>query len=79
MRLPIMSTHGDARAGESEQRSVDEVIERLADKYPGVDPERIREIVAEEHHGFDDRPVRDFVPVLVEKSAKKRVKALAAD
>ena len=74
-----MSTHGDARNSESEQRSVDEVIERLADKYPGVDPELIREIVAEEHHGFDDRPVRDFVPVLVEKSAKKRVEALAAD
>jgi hypothetical protein len=70
MRLPNMSTHGDARSSESE---------RLAGKYPDVDRERISEIVAEEHHGFDDRPVRDFVPVLVEKSAKKRVKALAAD
>ena len=72
-----MSTHGDARAGESEQRSVDDVIERLVGKFPGVDRERIRQIVDEEHHSYDGRPVRDFVPVLVEKSAKKRVKALA--
>lgn len=62
---------------EAEQRSVDEVIDRLAGKYPEVDREEIARIVADEHHAFEGRPVRDFVPVLVEKSAKKRVKAIA--
>lgn len=61
---------------ESEQRGVDEVVTRLSGRFPDVDVERIRAIVAEEHHAYEGRPVRDFVPVLVEKNAKKRVKAL---
>lgn len=61
---------------DSEQRAVDEVIDRLGTKYPDVDRELIGEIVTQEHEAFDGRPVRDFVPVLVEKRAKQRVKAL---
>lgn len=60
----------------SEQRSVEEVIDRLGTKFPDVDRATIQAIVAEEHDAFDGRPVRDFVPVLVEKRAKQRVKAL---
>ena len=63
--------------GDSEQRSVDEVVERLSGKFPNVDVNRIREIVVAEHEAYDGSRVRDFVPVLVEKSSKKRVKALA--
>lgn len=61
---------------DSEQRGVDEVIDRLGEKYPDVDREVIGVIVTEEHEAFNGRPVRDFVPVLVEKRAKQRVKAL---
>ena len=60
----------------AEQRSVEEVIDRLTKKYPDVDRGEIEQIVAEEHQAYAGCPVRDFVPVLVEKSAKKRVKAL---
>ncbi len=60
----------------AEQRSVEEVVDRLTTKYPDVDRLEIGKIVAEEHQAYAGRPVRDFVPVLVEKSAKKRVKAL---
>jgi hypothetical protein len=60
----------------AEQRSVEEVVDRLTKKYPDVDRGEIEQIVAEEHQAYAGRPVRDFVPVLVEKSAKKRVKAL---
>lgn len=61
----------------AEQRSVEEVVDRLATKYPAVDRIDIERIVASEHEAYEGRPVRDFVPVLVEKSAKKRVKKLA--
>jgi hypothetical protein len=71
-----MGSHGDG--ARDEQRSVDEVIDRLAKKFPDLDRVRIRQIVDEEHHAFDGKPVRDFVPVLVEKSSKRRIKALAA-
>jgi hypothetical protein len=60
----------------AEQRSVEEVVDRLTKKYPDVDRGEIEQIVAEERQAYAGRPVRDFVPVLVEKSAKKRVKAL---
>lgn len=72
-----MSKRDAKTPAEREELGIDDVIDRLAEKYPGVDRRRIREIVDEEHHAFDGRPVRDFVPVLVEKSSKKRVKALA--
>ena len=62
---------------DAEERSVEEVIDRLAQKYPDVERAEIETIVAEEHRAFDGHPVRDFVPVLVEKSAKKRIKSLA--
>lgn len=61
---------------DSEQRSVDEVIDRLGQRFPEVERDTISAIVAEEHEAFDGRPVRDFVPVLVEKRAKQRVKEL---
>ncbi|MGR0220021.1 three-helix bundle dimerization domain-containing protein [Agromyces sp. ZXT2-6] len=61
-----------------EQQGVQQVIDRLSERFPDIDRARIAEIVDEEHHTFDGRKVRDFVPVLVEKSAKRRVKALAA-
>ncbi len=60
-----------------EARGVEEVIDRLAQKYPDVERAEIAKIVAEEHQALDGHPVRDFVPVLVEKHAKKRVKHLA--
>ena len=65
-----------AEPEDSERRSIDEVVERLAERFPGVDREEIKGIVETEYEEFHGKPVRDFVPVLVEKSAKKRVKAL---
>lgn len=73
-----MTEDGQARELD-EQQGVQQVVDRLAERFPDVDRARIAEIVDEEHHTFDGRKVRDFVPVLVEKSAKRRVKALAAN
>ena len=56
----------------AEQRSVEEVIERLTKRYPDVDRFEIERIVAQEHQAFEGRPVRDFVPVLVEEREEAR-------
>jgi hypothetical protein len=72
-----MGKHDGESAGDHELRGVGEVIDRLAAKYPTVDRDEIHRIVTEEHQLFDGHRVREFVPVLVEKSSKKRVKALA--
>lgn len=62
----------------SEEKAVAEVVDRLAEKFPSVEKTEITRIVADEYGTFEGRPVRDFVPVLTEKSAKKRVKLLVS-
>ena len=67
---------GSGQPDDGERRGVEDVVDRLGEKYPEIDRARITAIVAEEHDAFDGRPVRDFVPVLVEKRAKLRVNSL---
>ncbi|MDR6905787.1 hypothetical protein J2X63_001473 [Agromyces sp. 3263] len=61
-----------------EDRAIDEVVSRLSERFPTVSPEHIEAVVDEELHKFDGGRVRDFVPVLVERAAKKRLKAEGA-
>ena len=51
-----------------------QVTERLGQKFPDVSPAEIQAIVDEEFAGIADRPVRDFLGVLTERFAKKRLK-----
>lgn len=57
-----------------EAREIDEVIARLQERFPSIEVGRIRDIVAEEHQQFVGRPIRDFVPVFVERSAIQRLR-----
>lgn len=61
-----------------EAREIDEVIERLQAKFPTVAEADIRAVVEEEHQAFDGRPIRDFVPVFVERAAAERLRRSAA-
>lgn len=65
-----------ANTADEEVRAVEEVIERLSEKYPDLDRDVIAATVAAEYESFAGKPVRDFVPVLVEKNTKKALKAL---
>jgi hypothetical protein len=49
------------------------VVDRLALRFPEAQRSVIEEIVAEEHGLLDDGPIRDYVPVLVERAAKNRL------
>lgn len=51
-----------------------QVTERLAEKFDGLDRSRIEAIVTEEVDELADKPVHDYVAVLGERAAKKRVK-----
>lgn len=48
----------------------DRLIRRFADSHR---PEQVTQAVDVIYHGFDDRPVRDFVPVLVERFAREKL------
>lgn len=54
-----------------EAQLIDGVIERLADKFPDRPRADIERAVAEVHQEFEGNPVRDYVPVLVEREARQ--------
>ncbi|WP_430645003.1 three-helix bundle dimerization domain-containing protein [Agromyces sp. GXS1127] len=60
-----------------EQQAVEHVVSRLLERFPSLTEEHVHAIVDEEHHRFDGRPVRDFVPVLVERASRKRLETEA--
>ncbi len=61
---------------EHEARAMEEVVERLVARFPDVPEDRVRRIVTAAHQEFVDRPVRDFVPVFVERTAQGELSRL---
>jgi hypothetical protein len=57
----------------SEQRMIDQLLERLVATHPSVPPERVTEVVRAVHARFDDRPLREYVPLFVERGAKREL------
>ncbi|WP_244284159.1 three-helix bundle dimerization domain-containing protein [Agromyces badenianii] len=57
-----------------EARAVDEVIDRLVDRFPDLPRDRIAEVVQHAHLELKGNAVRDFVPVLVERAAKQQLR-----
>lgn len=62
----------------SEQTIIDQLIERLMRKYPGVPPDTVAAVVRDVHARFDGRPLRDYVPLLVERRARSELVKLSA-
>jgi hypothetical protein len=58
--------------------TIAEISERLGVRFPDSPSGTIREVVTEAYGELEDARVRDFVEVLVEKQAKKRLKSLTA-
>jgi hypothetical protein len=59
------------------ETTIAEISERLATRCPDVPAATITQVVTEAYAELEDARVRDFVEVLVEKQAKKRLKSLA--
>ncbi|MFE4456611.1 three-helix bundle dimerization domain-containing protein [Nocardia tengchongensis] len=60
-------------AANDEDQQIEELVGRLTDKFPEIGAGVIAGIVADVHHGFEGRPVRDFVPLLVERMATQKL------
>jgi hypothetical protein len=58
---------------EPEVRALMAVVDRLAERFPEEQRSVIEDVVAEEHRFLDDGPIRDYVPVLVERAARMRL------
>jgi hypothetical protein len=61
----------------SEQTIIDQVADRLTRKYPSIPPDTLTAVVRDAHARFDGRPVREFVPLLVERFAAKELDRLS--
>ncbi|MCZ8380181.1 hypothetical protein O6P37_15010 [Mycobacterium sp. CPCC 205372] len=53
----------------SEQQVIDQITDRLTGRYAAVPVETVTKVVHDKHVQFDGRPIRDFVPLLVERHA----------
>lgn len=51
-----------------------QVTTRLREKFPEVSAEEVEQAVRAELTELDDRPVRDYLEVLTERAAAKRLK-----
>jgi hypothetical protein len=59
-----------------EAKALTDIADRLAARFPHITRARVIEIVGEIHQHFDDAPIREFVPVLVEREARHRLSHL---
>jgi hypothetical protein len=63
----------------SEQTVVDDIVERLTSRYPAISKATVAGVVHDVHARFDGRPLRDYVPLLVERNARSELEQLGAD
>lgn len=61
----------------TEQHVIGQIADRLSATYQSVPVETVRRLVGDVHARFDSRPVRDFVPLFVERYAKAELAKLS--
>ena len=62
----------------SEQTIIDQVVVRLTNRYPTISETTVAAVVHDVHSKFEGRPLRDFIPLLVERHAKIELDRLGA-
>lgn len=62
----------------SEQTIIEQLVERLRSRYPAIAESTVASVVHDIHARFDGRPLRDFVPLFVERNAKSELDRLHA-
>lgn len=60
----------------SERTVIDQVVDRLAQKYPSVPSEKVADVVNDCYARFEGRPIRDYVPLFVERGARTQLTQL---
>ncbi|MEI8409729.1 MULTISPECIES: three-helix bundle dimerization domain-containing protein [unclassified Kribbella] len=60
-----------------ENRAISEVVERLAKQFPDRAVDEVAVAVRASRPEFEQAPIRDFVPLFVERAAKHRLRTHA--
>jgi hypothetical protein len=70
----LIQPHHFTVEGEDERRAIDQIADRLGARFPDLPGEIIVKVVDDVHRELDGRPIRAFVPILVEKAANERLR-----
>jgi hypothetical protein len=62
----------------SEQTVIEQVVARLTSRYPAMSESAVAGVVRDVHSRFEGRPLRDYIPLLVERTAKSELERLHA-
>ena len=62
----------------SEQTVIEQVVARLTSRYPAISESTVTGVVRDVHFRFEGRPLRDYIPLLVERTAKSELERLHA-
>lgn len=62
----------------TEQTLLAEIGRRLTQEFPGVAPEVVDAAIRQAHARFANSPIRDFIPLFVEKHARRQLRAPVA-
>ena len=68
---------GIGEVGVTEWSAIEQLVVRLRNVYPNVPADTVATVVHHNHARFDGRPVRDFVPLFVERGAKQELTRLS--
>lgn len=55
---------------------IEQLVDRLKLSYPDLPGDTVTNVVHEHHARFDGRPVRDFVPLFVERGSRRALTGL---
>jgi hypothetical protein len=62
----------------TDEETIQQIVDRLQARFPDLDRAEIEKTARTEFEELSGRPVRDYVAILVERSAKKRLKKSTA-
>jgi len=57
-----------------ENRAIHEVVERLAKQFPELPADEVETAINQTRPEFEQAPIRDFIPLFVERGAKARLR-----
>jgi hypothetical protein len=61
-----------------ENRAIDEVVDRLTKQFPQVATDEVAQAVRQVEPEFAEVPIREYVPLFVERGAKQRLRQLVS-
>ncbi|WP_433476338.1 three-helix bundle dimerization domain-containing protein [Spirillospora sp. CA-142024] len=67
--------HPQENSAKREQQALQKVTNRLQESFADAyTHDQVTQTVNDVHHRFDGKPIRDFVPILVERMARERLR-----